>query len=169
MTLLSRMLAALAIGAALAAAPVAAQTPAALKAAVEDKWACIGANTSEGNPAQARYAKVKGCISDFAAPCDDVDANDSTAQIACYKREEAIWEGIIGDHLIADAKAGAAQKPGIVQSMSAAASAMRLSRDKTCSFVNRFEVNVRPPRQYYCRLTRTAEFAMLVYLALYTP
>lgn len=146
-----------------------AQSPAQLKSAAEEKWACIGVRTAENHPDTAKYAKVKGCTRDFAAPCEDVDLNDDKAVGACYRRQEAIWEGVLKDHLIADAKAGEADKPGVTAAMTAAAAAMRASRDKTCTFVRRFEVNARPSREYYCRLQRTAEFAMLVYIALYTP
>ena len=139
------------------------------KAAIDEKWGCIGANTSEGNPDKAKYANVKGCISDFAAPCEDVDPNDDKAAGACYRRQETIWEGVLQGHLIAEAKTGEAGKPGVAAAMTAAASAMRASRDKTCSFIRQFEVNTRPSREYYCRLQRTAEFSMLVYFALYTP
>ena len=149
--------------------PAHAQSAVSLKPAIDDKWACIGANTAEGNPAKAKFAKTKGCVSDFAAACEDIDLNEAKALTACYRREEAVWDGVIRDHLLGDAKAGEAQKPGVTHAMAAAASAMRASRDRTCAFVGRYEVNGTPPRQFYCRLNRTAEFAMVVYLALYTP
>ena len=91
------------------------------------------------------------------------------AEVACLRKEANLWEGIITQKLVGEARGNDTGKRGVAAAIEEAARAMRVSRDKTCGFIRRHGVNTNPMSVARCELDATAGFAMTIYNWLYTP